>query len=196
MKTQTARLYNWATEKASSPRAHLWIGLIFSLELVLILPLDAVLVFFCLQNPSRHFLYACIAAISSLISAVAGYLIGYFLWDLLGSYIVPHLISSSLFAKILSYFQVYEGLVAFLGAFLPLPLKAISLAAGVFHLNLAPFILYVFAARLARFSLVAFATYLGGEKMKSFVERNFNNILMILAAKVALGSLFFWFAAQ
>lgn len=195
MRAQSAKLYTWATEKAISPKAPLWIALIFSLELVLILPLDAVLMFFCLQTPRKSFLYAAIAAVSSLASAIAGYLLGHFLWDLIGDFVVPNLVSTSFFNKILGNFQVYEGWVAFLGALLPLPLKAISLAAGVFHLDFLPFILYVFSARLLRFSLVAGATALGGEKVKLFVEKHFNSILLILAVKLALGSLVVWFAA-
>src|SRR6187431_3120562 len=78
-------LYSWALQKATSPKAPLWIGLLFALELFLFIPLDAILMFFCLQNRSRIFLYASIATIASLVSGLIGYFLGHFLWDLISS---------------------------------------------------------------------------------------------------------------
>src|SRR5690348_13325392 len=83
---QPNKLYSWAIQKAASPKAPLWIGLLFFLELFLFIPLDAILMFFCLQNRSRIFLYAGIATIASLCSGLIGYLFGHFLWDMIAPY--------------------------------------------------------------------------------------------------------------
>ncbi|MBI5272912.1 MAG: VTT domain-containing protein [Chlamydiia bacterium] len=192
MEPRFSRLHTWAIQKASSSRASLWIALLFSLELILFIPLDAILMFFCLQNRNKTFFYIAIASIASLCSGLIGYLVGHFLWDVLGPYIVPHLISSAQFATMSSHFQTYENGAVFFGALLPFPLKVLSLAAGVFHLGIVPFSLCLFAARLIRFFLVGGAMILWGERVNKFVERHFQRIVMVLGAKVAIVLLTLW----
>src|SRR3990172_706955 len=104
MRTQTAKLYSWALQKAESDKAPYWIGLLFFLEIALFIPLDAILVFFCLQNRQKTFLYATIATIASTASGLIGYVFGHFLWDLVGPYVVPHLISTPSFDRISHHF--------------------------------------------------------------------------------------------
>ena len=68
MRKSTTKLYNWALQKANSSKAPYWIALLFSLELVLLIPLDAILIFFCLQNRKRIGLDVALAAFTSTIS--------------------------------------------------------------------------------------------------------------------------------
>jgi membrane protein YqaA with SNARE-associated domain len=196
MKTKTTKLYHWATEKANSKHASIWISLLFSLEIFLFIPLDAILMFFCLQNRQKIPYYVSIAAIASVVSGCLGYFLGHFVWDWIGSYIVPHLISFSLFENIGSHFAQYENWAVFLGALLPFPLKAISLAAGVFHLPLFPFISCLAAARLLRFMIVGSAMAFWGEKVKIFMDKHFHYIILLIGAKIALAVGFFWLMAK
>jgi len=196
MRQSTTRLYNWAMQKANSEKAPFWIALLFALELVLFIPLDAVLMFFCLQNRKNIFLYVGIAAIASTLSGLIGYLLGHFLWDLIGSYVVPHFISTAFFNKISLQFQHYEVWAVFFGSLLPFPLKALSLTAGVFHLGVLPFVTYMALARFLRFSLVGVAMVIWGESVKSFVDRHFHRIVMVIGAKVAMAFFFFWAIAH
>ncbi|MBI3900895.1 MAG: hypothetical protein HY324_01935 [Chlamydiia bacterium] len=192
----SSKLYLWALQKASSSKAPLWIGLLFFLELFLFIPLDPILLFFCLQRRSKIFLYSSIAAIASVFSACIGYLFGHFLWDLLETLVIPHLISASSFAKISSQFEIYEHWALFLGALFPFPLKALSLTAGVFHLGILPFTFFVLIARLLRFFLIGGVIAIWGEKVHAFVERHFNRILLLIGAKVAIVLLFLWLIAK
>ncbi|MEN9654927.1 MAG: hypothetical protein RL235_1039 [Chlamydiota bacterium] len=196
MQAASAKLYRWATEKANAKHAPLWVGIIFFLELILFMPMDAVLMFFCLQNRSRALWYVLIAALASMLSALCGYLIGHFLWDLIGDYIVPHFISHHAFDRIAGHFQQYEHWAVFLGSFLPLPLKALSLSAGVFELGALQFIAWVGLARLFRFMIVGGSMILWGETVKTFVDRHFHRILVAIGAKVVAISLFVWLMAR
>ncbi len=195
MKTGTAKLYNWATLKASSSKAPFWVAILFGLELFLFVPLDAILMFFCLHNPRRTFLYVFIAATASVFSALVGYMLGHLLWDFVGSYIVPHLVSESLFNRISSQLMQYESGAIFIGAFIPFPLKALSVAAGVFHLALPAYLSAIFSARLLRFGLIGIAMLIWGDKVKIFLERHFHRVILILIAKMAIIFTFFWAAA-
>ncbi len=196
MRAQTTKLYNWAILKAESTKAPFWIGLLFFLEIVLFIPLDAVLMFFCLRNPKKTFLYVAIATLASTLSGLVGYLLGHFLWDLIQPYVIPHLIPAASFNRISGHFQTYENWAVFFGALAPFPLKILSLAAGVFQLGIGSFITWFMAARLLRFSLIGGAMVLWGEKVKNFIDRHFHRIFMIIGAKVAVALLFFWALAR
>jgi membrane protein YqaA with SNARE-associated domain len=196
MKKSTTRFYNWAIQKASSPKAPFWLAFLFSLELFFFIPLDAVIMFFCLQKRNNIFLYIVIATLASTISGAVGYLLGHFLWDLIGGWVVPHLIAATTFANLSTHLQLYENWAVFFGALFPLPLKAISLAAGVFQLGILPFIACVFTARLLRCAFIGGLMALWGEKVKIFVDRHFHRLFMLIGAKVAIALLFFWILAR
>lgn len=196
MKRSTTKLYNWAIEKASSTKAPLWLGVLFSLELVLLIPLDAIMMFFCLQKRSNILLYIMIATIASTISGLIGYLFGYFLWDLIGNWVVPHIISTGTFERLSGHMVEYENWAVFFGALIPFPLKALSLVGGVFKLGIIPFVTFLAAARLIRFALIGGLMAVWGEKVKLFVDRHFHRIFMVLGAKIAVAILFFWVLAR
>lgn len=196
MKRHSTKLYNWALDKASSKRAPLWLATLFGLELFLLIPLDAVMAFFCLQKRSNIFLYVMIASVASTISGLAGYLLGHFLWDLIGNWVVPHLISTSSFEKMSSHIVQYENWAVFFGSLLPFPLKILSIAGGVFHLGVLPFVSCLAVARVLRFTLTGVAMAFWGEKVKTFMDRHFHSIFMVLGAKIAGAILFFWILAR
>lgn len=196
MKERTTKIYDWATEKASSSYAPLWIGVLFFLELFLFIPLDAILLFFCLHNPKKTFIYILTGAIASTLSATIGYTIGHFLWDLVGSYIIPNFIAKITFDRISTHFQLYESWTVFFGALTPFPIKALSLAAGVFHLGMVSFASYFLMGRLIRFALVGGACLIWGEKLKNFLNRHFHRFLFVIGAKMAAGFLLIWGMSQ
>lgn len=196
MKAQTTKLYNWAITKAESKRSPFWISLLFFLEIALFLPLDAILMFFCLQNRKKTFLYVVLATLASTISGLIGYLLGHFLWDLIGPYVVPHIISSAAFARISHHFSQYESWAIFIGALIPFPLKVLTLSAGVFQLGVLPFITYFMSARLIRFLIVGGSVLLWGDRIKNFLDRHFHRIIMVVGAKVAAAFIFLWALAK
>ena len=123
VQAQTSKLYNWAIQKAESTKAPYWIGLLFFLEIILFIPLDAVLMFFCLQHQKKIYLYVAIATLASTLSGLIGYLLGFWLWDWIGPYVVPYLISTTSFDRISNHFQLYESWAVFIGALVPFPSK-------------------------------------------------------------------------
>lgn len=196
MRTHTTKLYNWALAKAGSNKSPLWISLLFFLEIALFLPLDAVLMFFCLQNRKKTFLYILLATVASTFSGLIGYLLGHFLWDLVGPYVVPHLISTASFHRVSGHFQAYENWAIFFGALIPFPLKVLTLSAGVFQLGVLPFITYFMIARLIRFLLIGGTMLIWGDAVKNFLERHFHRVILVIGAKVAVAFLFLWAVAK
>jgi membrane protein YqaA with SNARE-associated domain len=196
MKATSEKLYKWASLKATSSKSPLWIGLLFLCEIALFIPLDAVLMFFCLQNPRKTLLYVTIAAAASTLSGVIGYAVGHYLWDFLGSYIVPNLIPAATFAHIANQFHHYDHWAVFFGTLIPFPLKVLSLGAGVFKLGLPTFMCYMLFARLLRFSLIGASMLIWGNKVKILLDQHFPKVLLVIAVKTLLIFLIFWYAAR
>lgn len=188
----TTKFYNWAQEKTGSPRSTLWLILLFGFEIFLFMPLDALFLFFSLQNREKITRYIVLAAAASVVSGLIGFTIGHFLWDILGPYLVPHLISPALFANIVSHYQSHEAAAAFFGSLLPLPLKVLSLSAGFCHLKLLPYLSYLFAARLLRFGIIGALVNLWGDRVQAFLDKHHRSLLYAIGAKLALSGAFFW----
>ena len=73
VKKSTTKLYHWAIQKASSTKAPLWLALLFALELVLFVPLDAILMFFCLQKRSNTHYSSSLSPHLSFVRSVPKY---------------------------------------------------------------------------------------------------------------------------
>lgn len=186
------KFYAWASKKANTRFAPLWLGVIFLLELVFFLPMDAILLLFCLENPSRRYYYAMMATLASALTGITGYYLGHLAWDFLEPYVLDHWISSSMFNRITDHYQAIQNWAVFLGALLPVPYKAVTLSAGVCHLAFPPFLAAILAARWARFFLIAKAIEKWGVQIKSFVDRHFHRFMIALGIKIAFVLSFFW----
>lgn len=186
------RVYNWAASKACSRLAPLWLGLIFLSELFLFIPLDALLMLFCLQNPQRRFLYASLATCVSICVACIGYGIGLLLWDVIGPFIVKHLLSQDSFNTFVQHYNSHANLAAFFGSLLPIPFKVVALSAGFCQLSLTSFLLFVALARALRFFTLAEAMYRWEVPIKKFIDRHFNRLLLGFGIKIGLSFSFFW----
>lgn len=186
------KIYDWAAQKARSKNSVLWLGIVYLLELVFFLPLDALLMLFCMENPSKRYLYALVAATASVLCGFIGYLLGLFLWDAIGPVVIGHLVSPDFFNRLVEHYSLHQKTAVFVGSLLPIPFKAITLSAGFCKLALWPFITCVFLARILRFFIIAGMMHLWGSKVKEFIDRHFNRIVMAVGAKIALGLAFIW----
>jgi membrane protein YqaA with SNARE-associated domain len=186
------RVYEWACRKAFTPMAPLWLALIFFLEMFLFLPMDALLMLFCMHNPQRRILYAAVATLSSLAIGLIGYGIGYLLWDTVGQFVTDHLISESFFNRLVDHYNAHEYVAVFVGSFLPIPFKAVTISAGFCQISLSGFLISIFFARALRFFLIAELMQRWGTQIKTFIDRHFSRLVIALGAKVVLTFGFFW----
>ena len=186
------RLYEWASVKAKERLAPLWLGVIFLSELIFFIPMDAILLLFCLENPARRYFYALMATVASAITGAVGYFLGHLAWDFLQPYILDHWISSSFFNRITEHYLAIQNWAVFFGAFLPVPYKAITLSAGVCHLSFIPFLGAIIGARMLRFFLIAKATERWGKEIKAFIDKHFHRFVVAVGIKIAFALSFFW----
>ena len=80
------RLYDWTMTQAAGPHATRALSVVAFLESSIFpIPPDAMLVPMVLAQPQRAWRLAAIATAGSILGGLAGYAIGYFLFETVGS---------------------------------------------------------------------------------------------------------------
>ena len=79
-----------------------------------------------------------------------------------------------------------------LAGFSPIPYKIFTIAAGMTGINLFGFILFSVIGRGARFFLIAFLIYFGGENIKNMIEKYINRIGWFIIFIIFMIFLYFW----
>ena len=177
-------------QKTKSPHANTWLAGLFFVEAFFFIPVDPLLMLFCIENRKKSLYYATIATISSVVGGVFGYFIGAILWNSVGIKLVSWVISEAAFLKAVNTYKVYQNWAVLFAGFTPLPYKAITLSAGFCSLPIAPFILCSLVARGARFFLVAGILRIWGKQVKDFIDRRFNQLVLLFSVLIIVG---FWF---
>lgn len=173
------RIYDWMGSKAHSRHGLVWLFALFFIEAsVFIVPVDPLLILFCVEHRKKSFFFASLATTASVLGGIAGYMIGYLLWDTIGAKLVDLLISQATFQKVVHRYHVYQAWAVLIGAFSPIPYKAVTISAGFCKLPLIPFIIYSIIGRGARFFMVAGAIYIWGAHIKLFIDKYFNYLVI------------------
>ena len=166
------RLYDWTMELAShkrAPRALFWVSFIESS--VFPIPPDVMLMPMVLAKRLKAWLYAGIATAGSVLGGVAGYLIGLFLFDLVGRPLLDLYGYGDKFEHFASQYNEYGALIVFFFGVTPFPYKVITIASGVTELSLLVFLLASVTSRGLRFFLVSGLLYWFGPPIRDFIER-------------------------
>lgn len=191
------KLYNWILGWSSSR----WGGvalfvLAFAESSFFPIPPDVLLIALCLGCVAHSFRYALICTVGSLLGAVAGYAIGFFLWQTpSGEFtafadfffrIIPGFTHSK-YDEISALYNQYDFWVVFTAGFTPIPFKLITITAGVFKLNLPMFIIASIISRGLRFFLISWLIWKFGAPIKVFIDKYFN-ILALAFTVLLIGS--------
>ena len=168
------RLYEWTLEKAGHPKAERWLaGVSFVESSFFPIPPDVMLLPMCLARPDKALRYALICTIASVVGALLGYAIGYFLFETVGQAILDLYGLGDEFESFASAFNEQGWLIVLLAGFTPLPFKVITIAAGATTMPLHILVIAAIIARGARFFLVAVLLWKFGEPMKAFIDKYF-----------------------
>ncbi len=181
-------LYNWTLLKARN-KYSVWILSIVSFTESSFFPIppDVLLIPMIIANKAKAWVYAFVCTLSSVIGGIAGYAIGYFFYNSIGILIIDAYGLMNSFKSFESYYNQYGILIVLGAGFTPFPFKFITIASGVFNLNILLFILTAFIARGLRFYLLAGILFIFGEKIKILIDKYFN-ILTILFFIILIGS--------
>ncbi|RED16060.1 YqaA family protein [Parasphingopyxis lamellibrachiae] len=175
------RLYEWTLEKAGHRHAERWLGAISFMESSFFpIPPDIMLIPMCLAKPERAFRYAFICTIASVLGAMLGYAIGYFLFETVGQAILNFYGLGDRFESFAAQFNEQGWIIVLLAGFTPLPFKVITIAAGATAMPLYILIGAAVIARSARFFLVAALLWKFGEPMKRIIDRHFGLLTTVV----------------
>ena len=183
------KLYDWTLQKSSHPKAPWFLSFFAFIESSFFpIPPDIILIPMIIAQRTKAWSYAFICTISSVIGGLAGYCIGLFFYNTLGVLIVEYYGLTNQFSVFEKYYIQY-GMWIVLGAgFTPFPFKFITIASGVFGLNVFLFTAVAIIARGFRFYLLAFLLKLFGKIIKELIDKYFN-ILATLFFVLLIGSI-------
>lgn len=169
---------------ASGPRAGWALGAVsFAESSFFPIPPDAMLVPMILARPERAYRLALIATVTSVVGGIAGYAIGYFLYESLGRPIIEFYGYTEGFEAMRATYREWGLWIILIKGFTPIPYKIVTIASGVSGFALGPFILASILTRGARFFLIALLLRHFGEPIRVFIERR---LTLITSAFVVL----------
>jgi membrane protein YqaA with SNARE-associated domain len=139
-------------------------------------PVDVMLAPMVLAKRESAWWYAGLATFWSVAGAVLGYLIGMFLFEQVALPIIEFYSLQPKFAEAQELFNEYGIWIIVIAGFSPIPYKVATITAGVVSMPLVPFVLASIVGRGARFYLVAWLVYIGGQKIESVLEKRVEQI--------------------
>jgi len=171
------RFYDLSLEKAKSPHAQ-WIlfGIAFAESSCLIFPPDILLLVMVLSARDRWIRYALVCVTGSVLGGIAGYFIGFGVWEMVHPFFFAHIFSEEVFHKVQELYKQYDFWIVFTAAFTPIPYKVFTISAGVAQLDITRFVIASIIGRAGRFFLVSFLLYRFGPPIRQFIEKYFNYV--------------------
>jgi len=181
-------LYDRVLGWARHPHAERYLGgLSFAESSFFPIPPDVMLAPMCLADRMRAWRFATITTVASLLGGIAGYAIGYFLFE----NVAPWLHEMGYWPAYLKgkeWFDHWGVWAVFVAGFSPIPYKVFTISAGVAVLNFPGFLIASLIGRGARFFLVAGLVVAGGERIETLLFRYVERIgwaTVVLAVAVA-----------
>jgi membrane protein YqaA with SNARE-associated domain len=182
------RLYDWTMRMGGhgkAPHALFWVSFVESS--VFPIPPDVMLVPMILAQRAKAWIYATICTVGSVIGGLAGYAIGYFLFEYLGEPILKFYGYGEKFQATADLFNEWGVWILIAKGWTPFPYKVLTIAAGAFKMSVVPFILASIVARAMRFYLVAGLLYWLGEPIRDFIERRLSLVTTVFVVVLVGG---------
>lgn len=183
-------LYDWVLGWADRKHGPFALSLVSFTEASFFpIPPDPLLMALCLGNSRKSYRFAIYCSVFSVLGAAAGYLIGYWVWELVGGFFLSYVITPETFTIVGDKYSenVFEAVLA--AAFTPIPFKAFTVAAGVFKVDFIAFIAACAVGRTARFAIIAFLLSVFGERVKLLIDKYFNIFTVIFFILLLVGVL-------
>lgn len=190
------RLYDWTLSLAAHRHARWGLaGVAFAESSFFPIPPDILLIPMVLAERAKAWAYATLCTLASVLGGVAGYLIGYLLFDQIGQPILAFYGYGEAFDSFASQYNEYGVWIVLIAGLTPFPYKVITIASGVTGLNFAVFLIASVVARGLRFFAVSALLWWFGDPIRAFIDRYFGLlsivfVLLLIGGFLAIG----WFA--
>lgn len=165
-------LYNWTMEKAAHRHAIWWLALFAFVEASFFpIPPHPLLGLMCLAEPKKAIRFAVIATLASVAGGMLGYLIGWGLYDTVGTQLLAALGLTKSFPQAVCYLNEYGFWLFVAKGATPIPFKLLTITAGFMGMNLGLFLVGSVVSRAISFMIVGVLFRLFGAPIKRFIDK-------------------------
>jgi membrane protein YqaA with SNARE-associated domain len=173
------RLYDWTLARAASPQAENWLmGISFADSSFFPIPPDVMQIPMSIARPEKSFRFAGLSTIASVCGALLGYAIGALLFEAIGVPLLQFYGYEDRFARFAASINEHGFWWMLAFAFLPIPYKVATIAAGSVGLGLPILIGASILGRGGRFFLVALLLKKYGAAAQELIDRYFHSLAL------------------
>ncbi len=166
------KIINRILDKSEQPW-YAWVVFIMTVfeSIFLFIPPEVFMTPAIVANKKRAFPVTMAAAIGSVIGGLITYLIGLWLFDTVGIWLIENFATMDKFELTKSLFNAYGILIIVLTAITPVPYKLLALCAGFLHYPLIVFLGVSAIFRTGRFALIGFLLWRFQEQANKIVKK-------------------------
>ncbi len=186
------RIYDWIISWATKPfGSYALFTLAFCESSFSPIPPDALLVALIIGHKTKHLRFAAICTLGSVLGGFIGYFIGWGLWDLTSDFFFTYIpgFSEELFSKTRIYYNKWSFWIVLTAGFTPIPYAIFTISSGVFNINIWGFILASTLGRATRFYIVSILVGIYGDRIKTFIDKYFNMLIIVFTVMLIGGIL-------
>ncbi|MFT8472479.1 YqaA family protein [Acetobacter persici] len=184
------RLYARVLRHAASPNAPWWLmALAFAEASFFPLPPETLLVPMVLSRRDKAWVYAALCTVGSVTGGILGWIIGAFLLEHLALPIVHFYHAEHTLAALQEKFRQWGVWIILFKGLTPIPYKFVTIASGMAHFALLPFVAASLVSRGVRFFLVAGLLWKFGAPIETFLERRLPLVMGVFAVLLVGGVL-------
>jgi membrane protein YqaA with SNARE-associated domain len=173
------RLVVWFKVNAQKKSAMIWLNaLSFTESSFFPIPPDPFMALLILANEKKWLKIVFWTTLMSVLGGIFGYLLGMFLFEIVGQPIINLFNLQSQADYLAELFRNNTFLAMFIAAFTPIPYKIFTITAGLFQVNIFIFILASIIGRGLRFLIVGFIFKFLGERYGTQIFKHFDKFLI------------------
>ncbi len=173
-------LYDWVMRLAAHRHASLALfAVAFAESSFFPIPPHAMLIPMVLADRAKAWKFALIATVASVLGGIAGYLIGYGLFDAVGRPVLEIYGAMDKFESFRDRYNEFGAWIVFFAGVTPFPYKVITIASGVTALNFIVFLLASITARGLVFFVICGLLYFFGQPIRVFIEKRLGLVFTV-----------------
>ncbi|OWU73142.1 YqaA family protein [Phaeobacter sp. 22II1-1F12B] len=165
-------LYERTMQLADHRHALWWLAAVSFIESSFFpIPPDVLMIPMILARPSRAWLIALVALVSSVLGGLLGYAIGAFAFESIGQPILMSMGKADAMAEFNTRFNDFGFWAVLVAGVTPFPYKVITIMSGWTSMPLGTFVATSILARALRFFIVAALLWKFGPPVREFIEK-------------------------
>ena len=175
-------LREWLVAWADSPAGPIALALITASEAIFFpIPPDPLLIALALRNPDSALLLAGLTTVAS----TGGGLLGHWLGMRFGRPLLQRFGGNHV-DRVEAMFARYGFWAVVVAGLTPIPYKVFTITAGMLDLPRVRFVIASLVGRGLRFGAFGFAIFFWGDRMQSFIEEQFDVVMLALTAMIVV----------